>query len=201
MYSDIFSNIYDNEIWNGKNNTIPLSGPGSSLENAKECRDVLDKFVNDNKCNKVLDLGCGDLTWMSKSRLFNNNEIEYTGVDVVNSLIKKHSNVYPNRKFVCEDITKYVPEYTSLIIIRDVLFHMKIKDILSVFENIKNKFDYIAITSCKNNNNFDDHNNVHHFCQLNIHKDPFNISHNYIHKTVEPKFDRHFYIYDKNGFN
>jgi len=66
----IFENIYKNQIWNNNNPNIPLSGLGSSLENTKEYSIQLTKFIYTKKCKSVLDLGCGDLTWMSKTIFF-----------------------------------------------------------------------------------------------------------------------------------
>ena len=56
----VFENIYNNKLWNNGRKDIPLSGPGSSLENTKQCSSVLNKFIYDNNCKSVLDLGCGD---------------------------------------------------------------------------------------------------------------------------------------------
>ena len=63
----IFEEIYMNQLWNNGNHNIPLSGPGSSLENTKECSKMINDQIYSNDCKSVLDLGCGDLTWMCKT--------------------------------------------------------------------------------------------------------------------------------------
>ena len=42
----IFENIYEQQLWNNCNPNIPLSGPGSSLENTKEYSNLLNKFIS-----------------------------------------------------------------------------------------------------------------------------------------------------------
>lgn len=42
-------------------------GPGSSLENAKEYSRILTKFIYDNHCKSLLDLGRGHLNWIHKT--------------------------------------------------------------------------------------------------------------------------------------
>lgn len=196
----IFNTIYENNIWNGNNFNIPLSGPGSSLENTYFISELLDKFIIDYNCLSVTDLGCGDLTWISKTNFFNNDKIKYTGIDVVDSLILSHLKKFNNKKFICEDITKFKNiDNSSLIIIRDVIFHLTNFEISMIFSNIKHKFDFIAITSCKNNINTDTFDK-YHFSQKNLHISPFNISQNYLYKIEENKFNRNFYIYKHNDF-
>lgn len=197
---EIFEHIYNNELWNDGRKDIPLSGPGSSLENAQECSTLLDNFISVNECKSVLDLGCGDLTWMKKTQFFNNSSIKYTGVDVVESLIKSHSNNYPEKTFLCKDLVNYKNiNSTSLIIIRDVIFHLKNDEILTIFDNIKNKFEYILITSCKNNINSDSFDKWH-YSKKNIHVEPFNRSLDYEVAIYERVFDRNLILYTHDNF-
>jgi len=196
----IFEYIYKNQIWNNGNQNVPLSGDGSSLYNAQECSKLLNDFIYNNKCNSVLDLGCGDLTWISKTPFFNDNNIKYTGIDVVEHLIISHSTTYSDKSFFCKDITTNNDfEFASLIIIRDVIFHLKNKEILSIFENIKNKFDFLMITSCKNNINTDTFDRWH-FSPKNINIEPFNKQNNFTIKLNEDRFNRYIYIYTHNNF-
>jgi len=197
---EVFENIYNKQLWNNGSKNIPLSGPGSSLENTKQCSSVLNKFIYDTNCKSVLDLGCGDLTWISKTIFFNDTSIKYTGVDVVESLISSHSTNYPENTFLCRDLINYNNiEFTSLIIIRDVIFHLKNEEILSIFENIKNKFDFLLITSCKNDINTDIFDKWH-FSNKNIHNKPFNKSRNFEINIDEPVFNRNVYIYTHHNF-
>ena len=160
----------------------------------------MNDFVYINNCTSVLDLGCGDLTWISNTRLFNDNSIKYTGIDIVESLIDNNSRRYPEKSFFCKDITKNSDfEFASLIIIRDVIFHLKNDEVLSIFDNIKNKFKFLLITSCKNkiNTNIFDR---WRFSEKNINNAPFNKSFDFIEKIEEPTFNRFVYIYAHDNF-
>lgn len=196
----IFKNIYEQQLWNDGNQNIPLSGPGSSLKNTKEYSKILTKFIYDNQCKSVLDLGCGDLTWIPKTPFFNDGCIKYTGVDVVKSLIDSHLTKFPKKQFLCKDITTYNNiDYTDIIIIRDVIFHLKNDEIISIFNNIKNKFRFLIITSCRNSTNTDNFNKWR-FSEKNIHIEPFNKSQNCLIKIDEPIFNRDSLIYTHDVF-
>jgi 2-polyprenyl-3-methyl-5-hydroxy-6-metoxy-1,4-benzoquinol methylase len=196
----LFENIYKKKIWNNGNPSIPLSGPGSSLANAKKCADTLNEFIFSNNCNSVLDIGCGDLTWMSRTLFFNNKHIKYTGIDIVESLINSHILNYPDKIFTNIDITKYkIKENQDIIIIRDVIFHLTNEEILSIFDNIKNKFKFILITSCVNEVNLDSFDKWH-FSEKNIHRQPFNKSFDFLIQIHEANFNRNVYIYKHDSF-
>ena len=101
---------------------------------------------------------------------------------------------------MCKDLVNLnVIKPVSLIIIRDVLFHLKNEDIQVIFNNIRDKFDFIAITSCKNEVNTDNFNKWH-FTEKNIHKPPFNRTQSYLNRIDEPVFNRLFYIFSHELF-
>jgi 2-polyprenyl-3-methyl-5-hydroxy-6-metoxy-1,4-benzoquinol methylase len=196
----IFDNIYSKKIWNNGNSLIPLSGPGSSLQNTKECSEKLNEYIYTKCLNSVLDLGCGDLTWITLAPFFNDDDIIYTGVDVVSNLIDTHKLKYPSKTFICEDLVFYKNmKHSSVIILRDVIFHLKNEEILTIFENIKNKFEFLLITSCNNLTNLDTFDK-YHFSQKNLHKPPFNKNYNYNVSIYEKAFDRNVYIYSHDNF-
>ena len=196
----IFENIYEKQIWNNGNPNIPLSGPGSSLKTTKEISNILNNFIYNNNCNSILDLGCGDLNWISKTKFFNDDNIKYVGIDIVESLITSHSKKYLNKIFLCKDITTYNNfDSVDLIIIRDVIFHLKNEEILSIFDNIKDKFKFLVITSCLNNINTDNFNKCY-YSSKNINIKPFNKSYNFQIKIYEKSENRNVYIYTHNSF-
>ena len=103
---EIFSNIYRNGVWNDSRSDIPKSGPGSSLANTIKFREFFDTFCENHTIESVLDIGCGDLTWMPLTKTFQTKK--YTGIDIVQSLIDSHRKsglkatmtaVYPPGKF------------------------------------------------------------------------------------------------------
>jgi hypothetical protein len=197
---EIFGNIYKTKLWNCGDPSIPLSGPGSSLEIANKCASLLSEFIYNNNCKSVLDLGCGDLNWISKTNFFNDSNIKYMGIDVVETLIASHSENYPNKIFLAEDITVF-KEFDSvdIIIIRDVLFHLTNREILSIFDNIKHKFKYLLVTSCTNNENTDNFDKWR-FTEKNLNIEPFNKSYYLERNIYEVEFRRNVYIYHHDCF-
>lgn len=196
----IFENIYKKQLWNNGNKNIPLSGPGSSLENANATSQMLNHFIYNNNCNSIVDLGCGDLTWISKTLFFNDSSIKYTGIDVAESIIASHLKTYPEKIFLYKDITTYKDfDDADIIILRDVIFNLKNEEILSIFNNIKHKFKFLLITSCRNNINSDNFDKWR-FAEKNIHVDPFNKSFHFTMKVDENIFNRNVYIYEHDNF-
>jgi 2-polyprenyl-3-methyl-5-hydroxy-6-metoxy-1,4-benzoquinol methylase len=195
-----FENIYKKGGWNHNIYNIPRSGPGSSLNYTNEIRTFLNNFISENFINTVCDLGCGDLNWIKHTKAFN---VDYTGIDIVENLIIEHKINHPTKKFYTKDIiSESVTEENEifdLIIIRDVIFHIKIKDIFSLFENIKNKFKYILITSCNNSINEDNHDPNCHFSKVNLEIEPFNKTKGKI-VADESHSDRKILLFKHNDF-
>lgn len=186
---EIFNAIYSNGIWNDSRIDIPKSGPGSSLKNTIKFRDFFDTFCEKNNIQDILDIGCGDLTWMPLTKMFLTKK--YTGIDIVNSLIDSHSIKYSNHNFFCLDAVSQDIPSAEVICIRDVLFHLSIEDILTLLKKLKCK--YLFVTSCRNNinsNTFDKYN----YHAINLTKEPFNMN-NYINSIYEPEFNRDVFIY------
>jgi hypothetical protein len=186
---DIFTKIYKNGIWNDNCEEIPKSGPGSSINNTKNFRDFFDIFCEKNNIQEVLDIGCGDLTWMPLTKMFRTKT--YTGIDIVPSLIETHKIKYPQHNFMCFDVVSEPIPYSEVICIRDVLFHLSIEDIQILLGKIKCK--YLFVTSCRNeinNNSF----NQYHYHPVNVKLMPFLMTEN-LDSMYEPEFDRDVFIY------
>lgn len=139
-----FINIYDKNIW-GKG-----SGAGSSFNYNKKYIQYLQKFFLTNNINTVLDIGCGD--WQF-SQYINFDNIKYTGIDIVPSVIDKNNQfISKNIDFVCGDISDFeqLKPYTNvdLILLKDVLQHWSDKDVDNFLSKItKSNAKYILITS------------------------------------------------------
>lgn len=139
-----FINIYDKNIW-GKG-----SGAGSSFNYNKKYIQYLQKFFLTNNINTVLDIGCGD--WQF-SQYINFDNIKYTGIDIVPSVIDKNNQfISENIDFVCGDISDFeqLKPYTNvdLILLKDVLQHWSDIDVDNFLSKItKSNAKYILITS------------------------------------------------------
>src|SRR5215813_1137614 len=78
------------------------SGPGSTIEYTEPYRVFLTNFIKSNNINDVLDIGCGDLRFISKVDFGN---IKYLGIDCIPELVKRNKLKYPTIPCECVDIS------------------------------------------------------------------------------------------------
>jgi hypothetical protein len=188
----VFTNIYNKGIWNNNHSDIPSSGPGSSLKNTVNFRRILDTICDKYSIKTIVDLGCGDLTWIPTTRAF--STCHYTGIDIVPSLIDSHILRYPQHTFLnLNALTDEIPS-SDLIIIRDVIFHMSHTEIDQLFKNIRGKYKYYFITSCNNPVNRDTMDK-YHFHEVNLSIQPFNMN-SQILSIEESEFNRRVVLFN-----
>ena len=71
-YKKKFDLIYKTNYWKSGIDGS-RSGYGSNLENTKNIRIELQKFIDEQNIKTILDIPCGDFYWMSKMNLENTN--------------------------------------------------------------------------------------------------------------------------------
>ena len=124
----------------------------------------LDIFIKKNNIKSILDMPCGDFSWM-QNLVKKNIDINYTGYDIVKDIIGRNNKKYSSNKinFFCRDI---VNEKTfdnfDLIFIRDFFIHIDNESINRILINIKNS--KVKFLACSNNNNESFNNDVIFFC-------------------------------------
>jgi hypothetical protein len=186
-----FNSIYKLGTWNDNRADIPLSGPGSSLSATQAFREYFDNFCIGNDIKSIVDIGCGDLTWLPTTTAF--SRCAYTGIDIADQLIANHTRLFPQHTFLNIDvITDEIPG-GDLAIIRDVLFHMTHDEIATLLTKVKDKFKFYFITSCNQPAN-DSSMNLYNFHAVNLFKAPFNFKF-HTHSIAEPQFDRSVYLF------
>jgi len=170
-----FKFIYKNKYWQNIDNGS-LSGAGSNLDSStQKLSNELPDFFKTYEILSVLDLPCGDWTWMSKVNL---GKIKYMGCDIVNEIVDINNRKYSNDniKFSKKNlINDELPE-ADFILVRDLLVHLKSTDIVSCLDNIKKyNYKYIAITNfpylLKNANTF----YGDRWRPINLNLSPFNL--------------------------
>lgn len=126
-----FAAIYEKHTWLGKS----LSGPGSDANRTAVFRSFLERFLRDKAIRSVVDLGCGD--W-SYSRLVDWGEANYTGVDVVESVIKRNRAQYASDKvsFLCLNVATDDLPATDLLIVKEVLQHLPNADVQAILSKV-----------------------------------------------------------------
>lgn len=101
------------------------SGRGSFIENNQYLISWLVNFIKKNNIQNIVDIGCGDFQWMPEV-LKGFPNVDYTGIDCVQSIIENHALKYPKYKFICKDITtekKLLSDSFDLVICKDLLQH------------------------------------------------------------------------------
>lgn len=142
----IFTEIYDKNTWgNG-------SGGGSTLEfNKDDYIPNLRKFIQDNEIKSVVDLGCGD--WQCTRHIYEGLDVDYLGIDCVQSVVDKNIETHPDFKFECRDIFEEIESIqdAELYVIKDVLQHWSNKSIEIFLDKlVKKNVKYVIVTNCCN---------------------------------------------------
>jgi len=203
-----FDRIYREQIWSGKDDGIPLSGPGSQVESSLPVIDFINHAVEQEKISSVLDLGCGDLTYISTVDHITSGKVSYTGTDISDFILRENSKKYPWFNGVSMDITEPRKFEADLIIIKDLLFHLTNEQIESLFENLTNsRFRFCLVTTMKNiSNRGRTLDPRHNYADVNIRVAPF-FRNRYLHTIARPRSANtskrksgEFLVYDMESF-
>lgn len=176
-----FNLIYRSNHWN---NLESISGNGSTYVYTEKLRSELPNLFSDFNIKNILDAPCGDFNWMKE--VIRSVDINYTGGDIVKPLVMRLNKKYKDSKtsFIHIDLIKDKIPRTDLMICRDCLFHLSIKDIDKVIDNfIESKTTYLLTTTHVNNNNFKNKDIVTgSFRHIDLYSAPFNFPHDPIMK-------------------
>ena len=147
-----FKEIFQKKIWQGQKaeenpEGLTGSGMGSTLAASARARQTLNAVIPMIKAFlgkeriSMLDIPCGDMTWMPLV-VSKRKDVDYTGMDIVPSLIASHQNHYrhySHMKFVHGDIVADgIDGHYDLIFTREVTQHLKNADGLRIFSHFSN---------------------------------------------------------------
>jgi SAM-dependent methyltransferase len=170
----VFAYIYDRGVWlNGKDEG-PLSGLGSAVEATAVLRQNITTLVESLGAQTILDVGCGDFTWMKHVDL---GATRYIGVDVVPSVIAANQAAYSsrNREFLCLDAAVDELPKADLALCREVLFHLSFADCKSLLRNIKRSGAGHAMLTSDTGTRFNANIATGDFRILNLERRPFRL--------------------------
>ena len=131
--------IFSQAFRSAREKERPVSGQGSTSEATVLLRSNLAAVLGRYGVRTVLDLGCGDCNWFG--RMLDGMDLDrYHGIDVVASLIEENRKKYPPTicSFTHADITSASLDAYDLVLVRDVLTHLKVRNVIRVLTNIKN---------------------------------------------------------------
>lgn len=167
-----FSDIYRNNSFGGR---LSRSGEGSDLVQTEIIRRELPKLVEELSIRTFLDAPCGDWYWMKEVAL---GVERYTGIDIVESLIKKHSEQFGNasRHFLCRNLLEDDLPQADLILCRDCLVHLRFEHIQKVLINFQRSgAKYLLMTTFTDRDKNFDLVGINGFWRtLNFELPPFN---------------------------
>lgn len=137
--SGAFTRIYDDNVW-GKG-----SGTGSMAVNNIDYIAFISNFIRRNKISSVLDFGCGD--WQF-SQFVDWSGLDYTGVDVVESVITRNSELFaaPNIRFMTYSDIAALPS-VDLVLSKDVMQHLPLAAVKQAIATLRTKAKLLLITN------------------------------------------------------
>lgn len=148
-----FERIYETNLWSDPESR---SGVGSSLDSTRVVRAELPKVLRRLQTRTLLDVPCGDFTWMEHVDL---SGIDYIGGDIVPTIIEQNNRLHSagTRRFVNVDLTADPLPAADVLLCRDCLVHLSYANIRAVLENVtRSTIRYLLTTSFPGrNDNYD----------------------------------------------
>jgi|SRR4051812_42500475 len=139
-----FERIYSTNLWSDPETR---SGVGSSLDSTRAIRAKLPAALRTLEARVLLDVPCGDFSWMQHVDL---DGIEYVGGDIVPSIVEQNQRLYASdaRRFVKLDLTKDALPEADVLLCRDCLVHLSYANISAVLSNVaRSRIRYLLMTS------------------------------------------------------
>jgi len=141
--SRFFDGVYRFSVWAGGAqakvlNGIPDSGPGSTLDETRGIRAALPEIFRNFGIRSMLDVPCGDMTWMS---LVDLRGVRYVGADISTRVIEQNRHRLAtvqgegsaalslqmsaaSAQFMVLDLVEDTIPATDLLFCRHLMFHL-----------------------------------------------------------------------------
>lgn len=122
-----------------------VSGAGSTLQETAAFRQALPKLVEEMRVASVLDIPCGDFRWMQHVA----PSYDYMGADVVPEIVRMNQELHGSagRRFVVLDATRDPLPKVDLIVCRDLLIHLSLRDCRLALGNFVASGSRLLLTS------------------------------------------------------
>jgi SAM-dependent methyltransferase len=139
-----FERIYSTNLWSDPETR---SGVGSTLDSTRVIRTELPKALRQLQARVLLDIPCGDFTWMEHVDL---SGIDYIGGDIVPTIVERNRRLHAgaSRKFMDLDITRDDLPDADVLLCRDCMVHLSYANIRAALANIaRSSIRYVLMTS------------------------------------------------------
>ncbi|MBW4507351.1 MAG: hypothetical protein KME64_12665 [Scytonematopsis contorta HA4267-MV1] len=144
---ETFRYIYQTNLWSGSDS---VSGAGASRIQTQRIETELPELLKKLQVDVILDLPCGDFSWMQFVDL---PVSHYIGADILPEIIAENIRSYTNesRQFLKLDLISEPLPKADLLLCRDCFVHFSISDIFAAIDNIKNsQITYLLTTTFPN---------------------------------------------------
>lgn len=133
-HAERFGQVFRTRTW-----ATGESASGQGSERNSPCVEHAVRVLND-VCSRfevrsIADVPCGDFNWFDLF-LSDRPDLDYTGYDVVDAVVRQNRERYPDRRFETLDITREVPEPADLIFCKDLVNHLFERDVWATLENL-----------------------------------------------------------------
>jgi hypothetical protein len=140
----VFRDIYRRHHWSGSESA---SGAGASLDQTRELRRSLPALLSELGVATMLDLPCGDYSWM---RTFELPVDRYIGADLLPEVIEPLAAAFgeDHREFRVLDLTRDPLPPADLLFCRDCLVHLSYAGIRRALGNaVRSGIPYLLTTT------------------------------------------------------
>lgn len=140
---ETFRQTYLSNHWSGAS----PSGRGASVQQTRALAEALPALMTRYRVQRLLDLPCGDFTWMAHVEL---GDISYVGADLVPDIVVANNSRFraADRSFIELDLMSSAIPEADLLLCRDCLVHLSLDDALSALHNIgRSGIDYLLTTT------------------------------------------------------
>lgn len=167
---EAFRYILEHNHWSGAES---VSGEGASRRQTRIIEARLPQLLRELGVDTLLDLPCGDFSWM---RFVDLSVRQYIGADLLPELIEANNKQHADEKhhFVTLDLTADPLPEADLLLCRDCLVHLSFEDIHAALENIRSSpITYLLTTTfpeCEENEDIV----TGDWRVLNLERPPFN---------------------------
>lgn len=123
------------------------SGPGASLDQTRIIRDRLPEIFRRLGAKTLLDLPCGDCSWMKTVNL---GCVKYVGGDLLPEIIETNRErlAASGRAFQVLDLLSSPLPAADLVLCRDCLVHLSFADIARAIDNLRaSRVEYLLTTT------------------------------------------------------